>query len=265
MFEQQKKTKKYDSGRSEDTTATFEDSKSFRIKIFYVTLDFITSELEGIVQAYENVLAPFNFLFVLEDVCDFDVRKDASKLKNIYSCDLDDDFIDECVHFKCFMDDIKREMELDNETFQEESDSDDNNSAEGPTKKKKVSKPAKMLKYIKKTRNRINISKHRYSFTHFRMYCSSQLQWYFLALKRVKNFQRTTVKEEKLNNVGILYIESDILNQLDTNAIIEKFINLKNRKRGIYYRGAMMFKMLIYIESKLPFSNEFSKKISNFC
>lgn len=55
----------------------------------------------------------------------------------------------------------------------------------------------------------------------------------FNALKRVKSFQRSTVTEKKLNRLAILYIENDILKQLDVDLIIDKFVAAKDRKRFV--------------------------------
>lgn len=52
----------------------------------------------------------------------------------------------------------------------------------------------------------------------------------FSALKRVKNFQRSTVHKDKLNNLSILFIENDVLEQLDSDSILEKFASQKVRK-----------------------------------
>ena len=55
----------------------------------------------------------------------------------------------------------------------------------------------------------------------------------FNALKRVKNFHRSTVKVKKLNDISLLHIENDVFNEIDTNLIIDKFIESKARKRYI--------------------------------
>ncbi len=55
----------------------------------------------------------------------------------------------------------------------------------------------------------------------------------FSALKRVKNFNRSTVQEAKLNDISVLYIENDVIDEVDTNLMIENFAKSKARKRYI--------------------------------
>lgn len=59
----------------------------------------------------------------------------------------------------------------------------------------------------------------------------------FKSLKRVKNCQKPTVKDQKLNDVAVLFIENDVLEKLDKDLIINKFVDLKERKKNIslYY------------------------------
>lgn len=228
---------KYDSSNSADTI--FDDSKNFRVKIFYATLDLVTTELESKTKSYEDVLQPFNFLFHLDvdsDV-DVDIRNGAASLIKIYSTDLDKDFIEECIHFKFFMDDIKREMEKDDEHYYVDSESDDetNKEAEVSKKKKRISKPSKMLQYIKDHKIEATFPNLEVALRIFECIAIANRsgERSFNALKRVKRYDRSTVKAEKLNDTSILYIENDVLDQIDAESIIDKFVESKERKRYI--------------------------------
>lgn len=55
----------------------------------------------------------------------------------------------------------------------------------------------------------------------------------FSVLKRVKNYLRNTMGEERLNNLAILYIEQEILNRIDTDKIIDDFARNKARRKFI--------------------------------
>lgn len=115
---------RYDSGDCVDTI--FDDHKNFRVKIFYAALDNVTNELKSRSEAYQSVMEPFDFLFNLENLNDVDIRSGAENLKKVYRHDLDDDFGEECIHFKYFMADIKKEVEHDNQRSQmEESSSEE--------------------------------------------------------------------------------------------------------------------------------------------
>ena len=59
--------------------------------------------------------------------------------------------------------------------------------------------------------------------------CSSER--FFSHLKRIKNPQRTTMDQERLDALSLLYIENDILRKIDFKGIIENFANSKYRKK----------------------------------
>ena len=58
--------------------------------------------------------------------------------------------------------------------------------------------------------------------------CSAERS--FFCLKRVKNYLRSTMTENRLNSLAILCIESELLQQLDTEDLIDKFANEKVRR-----------------------------------
>lgn len=55
----------------------------------------------------------------------------------------------------------------------------------------------------------------------------------FSVLNRVKNYLRSTMGEERLNNLAILYIEQEILNRTDTEKIIDDFARNKARRKSM--------------------------------
>lgn len=52
----------------------------------------------------------------------------------------------------------------------------------------------------------------------------------FSVLKRVKNYLRTTQRNERLNALSILYIEAELNKDMDYEPIIKKFCESKARK-----------------------------------
>ncbi|GFS36762.1 integrase catalytic domain-containing protein [Nephila pilipes] len=52
----------------------------------------------------------------------------------------------------------------------------------------------------------------------------------FSVLKRVKNYLRSSMGEDKLNSMAILYIEQDVLVQIDTQKLIDEFAQEKSRR-----------------------------------
>ena len=59
--------------------------------------------------------------------------------------------------------------------------------------------------------------------------CSAE--WSFSTLKRVKSYLRSTMKEERLNALAVLNIESELTRELDYKDIIEDFANKQSRKK----------------------------------
>ena len=55
----------------------------------------------------------------------------------------------------------------------------------------------------------------------------------FSKLKRIKNELRNRIRQDRLNSLSIMSIESDVLRQLDFSQIILDFSNLKSRKMPI--------------------------------
>ena len=53
----------------------------------------------------------------------------------------------------------------------------------------------------------------------------------FSKLKRVKNEQRTSLGQDKLNYLTLLSIEHELLNEIEVKDIINKFASQKARKR----------------------------------
>lgn len=57
----------------------------------------------------------------------------------------------------------------------------------------------------------------------------------FSQLKRIKNELRTTMLQERLTNLSIMCIESDLLQKLEFEDIIEDFAQQKSRKKTVTY------------------------------
>jgi len=49
----------------------------------------------------------------------------------------------------------------------------------------------------------------------------------------VKNYLRSITGEDRLNDMAILYIEKDILNQINTDKVIDEFAKNKARRKLI--------------------------------
>ena len=52
----------------------------------------------------------------------------------------------------------------------------------------------------------------------------------FSALKRIKNYLRSTLKDEKLNHVALMHVESSVLRKLTFNDVLDHFVERLTRK-----------------------------------
>ena len=62
-------------------------------------------------------------------------------------------------------------------------------------------------------------------------YCADERS--FSHLKRIKSALQSTQTRERLNNLSLLKIESDVLQELDFSAVIDMFSSAKCRKRSL--------------------------------
>ena len=47
----------------------------------------------------------------------------------------------------------------------------------------------------------------------------------FSVLKRIKNYRRSTLKDEKLNHLALMHVESSVLRKLIFNNVLDQFVN----------------------------------------
>ena len=52
----------------------------------------------------------------------------------------------------------------------------------------------------------------------------------FSKLKLVKNYLRSCIHQERLNDLAIISLEDDIAKHLDSDELVKDFANLKSRK-----------------------------------
>jgi hypothetical protein len=55
----------------------------------------------------------------------------------------------------------------------------------------------------------------------------------FSALKRVKNYLRSTLHQGKLIALELLFIESDFMHTIEFDDVVQKFAESKARKRNL--------------------------------
>lgn len=135
------------------------------------------------------------------------------------------------------MEDINDEIQKDLEQLKSVTNSsdedDDDDDHEYRKKIKLMSKSSRMLKYIKKTNIEAtfpNISTALRIFETIAI-CNASGERSFSKLKRIKGPLRSTQTQQMLNDLSILYMNNDILDQIDLDEVISLFALAKSRRK----------------------------------
>ncbi|XP_040195195.1 zinc finger MYM-type protein 1-like [Rana temporaria] len=177
----------------------------FRVNTFFAILDKLNNELQRRSEAYEEVYNKFNFLEKLTTLETSDIQSQASNLRNSYPDDLEPSFPNECLYHCSYLKNIhKGEASISElyKTFKSE--------------KLHIVNP------------NIDIAMHIYLCT-LVTNCSAERS--FSCLKRVKNYLRSSLGQERLNSLAVLAIESELLNTFSYEDVIDEFAKRKVRAK----------------------------------
>lgn len=192
----------------------------------------MTSELATQIEAYETVLMPFSFMFKLNDITDTQIPEGCTKLKNIYVNDLDEEFYSECIHFKFFMKDIIIAMEKERKNVNVNHDAEKNPEEPTGDKSKLISTPSRMLQYIRSHQLEPTFPNLEVALRIFECIAVANAtgERSFSGMKRIKAPLRSVLGQEKMNDLALLFINNDLIAKVDTDTVIRKFLESKNRK-----------------------------------
>ena len=154
----------------------------------------------------------FGFLKNLQEATHEDINEGSQRLVQAYPEDLEDDLGEELIQFSAFL-----------------------NTKVGSTMDNEKNKEAEMYNLIKKNKLEllflnVNIALRIY-LSLMVTNCSGERS--FSKLKRIKNEQRTSLGQDKLNSLTLLSIEHEVMEEIKVGGIIKKFASLKARKRVI--------------------------------
>lgn len=192
-----------------ETTAghtEFNGRKSFMVEHYYVTLDTLQAHLEQRQKVYEELNSDFGFLWKLTEMSNDNIRRNAQLLQKKYSVDLEIAFPEECVQLAAFLRDHK-DMLSSKHT------------------------PQNMLNFLKTMESMFpNIEIILRIFLSMAVTnCSGERS--FSVLKRIKNYLRSTLSDDKLCALAILFIENELMQLLEFDNVVEKFAEAKSRKK----------------------------------
>ncbi|CAK9833993.1 hypothetical protein ANTRET_LOCUS10593 [Anthophora retusa] len=185
------------------------------INTYYAIIDKLLAEVQKRKYAYDDIYSKFGFLESLKNLNEDIIRKNAAKLCETYIDDLENNLIEECLRFK-------HELQL--------------------LKEKNLKVRPKTGTLAGNGLRTIIDSKIKSTFpnvaTVLRIFlsiattnCSGERS--FSILKRVKNYLRSSLGQSKLNDLSILFIESDLFDNLNTCDIIDQFAKGKAKKINI--------------------------------
>jgi hypothetical protein len=168
---------------------------------------------------YAELSNHFGFLGNLSDLANEEIRNKAEQLLKKYQTDLEDALPEECVHLASF---LKGNKNLLQEPVNGEmSDSE--------------SEASRLLKLLK-TCNVESVFPNveiilRIFLSMAVTNCSGERS--FSALKRVKNYLRSTLHQGKLTALALLFIESDFMYTIEFDDVVQKFAESKARKMNL--------------------------------
>uniref|UniRef100_A0A2S2NB80 Zinc finger MYM-type protein 1 n=1 Tax=Schizaphis graminum TaxID=13262 RepID=A0A2S2NB80_SCHGA len=183
-----------------------EGSDKFRVKtytVYTVILNYLTNELEDRRAAYFLFNSRFSFLGKLTEYSVDEIMEFAKNLQNNYKEDLEEDFPNECIHLQAHL------------------------------KNKDKMSILQLCKWLKEygfyeMYPNIDIAIRIFVCTPAAN-CSTERS--FSCLKRIKTYLRSQIKQERLNSMAILTIESSLLVSLPYEDIIKSFANKTARRQ----------------------------------
>lgn len=177
----------------------------FKVNTYYVICDFIINELTTRKLAYDNVITKNSFFLKHEIMKTSEVYVSAENLYLMYKSDLDETFINECIHFQSHLQNIKfyPKSIIDMSTMMKKHELED------------------IFPYV-------SIALRMFLCTPATN-CTAERS--FSTLRRIKTYLRSNISTDRLNALAILNIESQLTHQLNYSDIIEDFANNQARKK----------------------------------
>lgn len=191
-------------------TAQLRGKEKFRVDTFIPIIDTLNTHVKKHSAAYQQIDSRFSFLCHLTTIESGELTKKFKEFAEFYHEDIDaDELKTECFHLsQCLKNIAKQSADLNISTLHNLIKSDK----------------------LAETFSNVDIAT-RIFICLMVTNCSGERP--FSQLKRIKNELRTTMLQERLSNLSIMCIESDILQKIDFKDIIEDFAQQKSRKKPL--------------------------------
>lgn len=188
-------------GESGKNEVVLHGKQKFKVQTYYVVCDSIIQELSRRTECYKTVSENFKCFFTADE---YAIEESINNLKTTYCLDIDAQVFDEEItHFRLLCDNMG---------------------------KKTISDKFELVQDWKSTFPNI-LTILEIFFTIPISNASGERS--FSALKRIKNYLRSTTGQERLDALSVMHIESDSLDLIDKNELINAFAKQKSRKKYV--------------------------------
>ncbi|KAF0688590.1 zinc finger MYM-type protein 1-like, partial [Aphis craccivora] len=202
-----KKKRKILYDESHENESQLNSKDVFKSQTYIPIMDSLISELNKRKIAYEDINEKFKFLFCITEISSSEVRHQSAVLQKYYSKDLPVSFSNECIHFQSYLLTLPKD-----------------------------NAPKTILEMLQKIIKSDLQDVFPYISIALRMFlccpasnCSAERS--FSALKRIKTYLRSSTKDDRLNDLAILNIELELTVNINYDDIINKFSELKARRK----------------------------------
>ncbi|XP_065658497.1 uncharacterized protein LOC136083014 [Hydra vulgaris] len=177
-------------------------AEEFKINVF---IDIIIGNMTRRFNAAKEIDSLFNVLWLFRNLNDQEIQKRCEKLQKMCENDIDDHLRDEILHLKSIYD-----ANIQNIILQ----------------------PIELLNEIKKKKLDVLFPNIIIA---IKLFCTipvtvAQAERSFSMLKRIKNILRSTMTQNRLNDLGLLSIEAKMAMKINFEEIINLFASRKTRK-----------------------------------
>ncbi|KAK7162483.1 hypothetical protein R3I93_006713 [Phoxinus phoxinus] len=202
---QRKKKRKRQADESSEPECELSGRKHFCTSVYIYIIDRLVSELDRRYQSYKDVCENFGFLNGLHLISPQDLRSAALNLQRKYNSDLEEDFVQEVIQFREFV-------------------QDENVSSRSAVE---------LLKCLRKRKLHTVFSNTDIALRLFLTMpvTNASGERSFSKLGLVKNRLRSRMQQDRLSHLTLMSIEHDILRDLDFKDIIRAFSSKKTRQK----------------------------------
>lgn len=194
-----------------NTEAILTPEEKFRTQVFYKIMDNLLRDLKDRGAAYFDIELKFSFLLNLQNLDDKVISERCHSVLELYPNDLQEGLENECIQLKYFV-----------KSFTSTLEENCKNAVD----------LMQLLHKYKITPSFPNIEILLRIFLCL-MITNATGERSFSILKKTKNYQRNSLMQENLNALATLCINSDLLEELNFDSIIDEFARRKSRKVNV--------------------------------